>query len=44
MTTDRDIARWRLRTQHLVSPHAGSAEAVVRGLLAVQSENPSQAA
>ncbi len=44
MTTDRDIARWRLRTQHLVSPHAGSAEAVVRGLLAVQAENPSQAA
>jgi hypothetical protein len=44
MTTDRDIARWRLRTQHLVSPHAGSAADVVRGLLAVQAENPSQAA
>ena len=44
MTTDGDIARWRRRTQHLVSPHAGSAEAVVRGLLAVQAENPSQAA
>ncbi|HET6654428.1 MAG TPA: winged helix DNA-binding domain-containing protein [Nocardioides sp.] len=44
MTTDRDIARWRLRTQHLVSPHAGSAAEVVRSLLAVQAENPSQAA
>jgi winged helix DNA-binding protein len=41
---DREIARWRLRSQHLVSPHAGSAAAVVRSLLAVQAENPSQAA
>jgi hypothetical protein len=44
VTTDREIARWRLRSQHLVSPHAGSAAAVVRSLLAVQAENPSQAA
>jgi Winged helix DNA-binding domain len=44
MTLDRDIARWRLRTQHLVSPHAASAAEVVRSLLAVQAENPSQAA
>ena len=44
VTTDRDIARWRLRSQHLVSPHAASGAAVVRSLLAVQAENPSQAA
>ncbi|HSJ22522.1 MAG TPA: winged helix DNA-binding domain-containing protein [Nocardioidaceae bacterium] len=44
MTTDREIARWRLRSQHLVKPHAASAADVVRSLLAVQSENPSQAA
>lgn len=44
MTTDREIARWRLRSQHLVSPHAASAAGVVRSLLAVQAENPSQAA
>ncbi len=44
MTTDREIARWRLRSQHLVRPHAASAQDVVRGLLAVQAENPSQAA
>jgi hypothetical protein len=44
MTTDRDIARWRLRSQHLVSPYADSAAAVVSSLLAVQAENPSQAA
>ena len=42
--TDREIARWRLRRQHLVSPHAESATAVVRSLLAVQAENASQAA
>jgi hypothetical protein len=41
---DLDIARWRLRSQHLVSPHAGSAREVMRSLLAVQAENPSQAA
>jgi hypothetical protein len=41
---DLDIARWRLRTQHLVSPFAASARDVVGSLLAVQAENPSQAA
>jgi hypothetical protein len=41
---DLDIARWRLRAQHLVSPFAGSARDVVGSLLAVQAENPSQAA
>lgn len=44
VTTDREIARWRLRSQHLVTPHAASAEAVIRSLLAVQAENASQAA
>lgn len=44
MTTDREIARWRLRSQHLVSPHIASAASVIRSLLAVQAENPSQAA
>lgn len=43
MTTARDIARWRLRSQHLGAPHAGSAAAVIRDLLAVQAENRSQA-
>jgi hypothetical protein len=41
---DLDIARWRLRSQHLVSPHAPSAREVVGSLLAVQAENPSQSA
>lgn len=41
---DRDIARWRLRSQSLVRPHAASARDVVGSLLAVQAENPSQAA
>jgi Winged helix DNA-binding domain len=41
---DLDIARWRLRSQHLVSPFAVSAREVVGSLLAVQAENPSQAA
>ncbi|HSV39409.1 MAG TPA: crosslink repair DNA glycosylase YcaQ family protein, partial [Nocardioidaceae bacterium] len=41
---DRDIARWRVRTQRLVTPHAASAGDVVAGLLAVQAENASQAA
>jgi hypothetical protein len=41
---DLDIARWRLRSQHLVSPYAASAGAVVGSLLAVQAENPGQAA
>ncbi len=44
MTTNREIARWRLRSQSLVSPHAASSAAVVRSLLAVQAENPGQAA
>ncbi len=44
MVRDLDIARWRLRSQCLVSPHAPSAGEVVRSLLAVQAENPSQAA
>jgi hypothetical protein len=36
------IARWRLRSQQLVAPFASCAEDVVRSLLAVQAENPSQ--
>jgi len=43
VTTDHDIARWRLRSQRLVRPHARSAADVVRGLLAVQAENRGQA-
>jgi hypothetical protein len=42
--SDAEIARWRLHNQHLASPYAASAEEVVVGLLAVQAENPSQAA
>ena len=41
---DLDIARWRLRSQRLVRPHAGSAGDVVGSLLAVQAENAAQAA
>jgi DNA glycosylase AlkZ-like len=44
MVQDLDIARWRLRSQHLVSPFAVSAGEAVGSLLAVQAENPSQAA
>src|SRR3954464_4346745 len=44
MVQDLDIARWRLRSQHLVAPHAASAREIVGSLLAVQAENPSQAA
>lgn len=44
MVQDLDIARWRLRSQRLVSPYAGSAREVVGSLLAVQAENPGQAA
>jgi hypothetical protein len=44
MVQDLDIARWRLRRQHLVSPFAASAREVVGSLLAVQAENFSQAA
>jgi DNA glycosylase AlkZ-like len=43
-TSDRQIARWRLHSQHLTSPFAAGAKDVVTGLLAVQAENPSQAA
>lgn len=42
MVTDLDIARWRLRSQHLTAPAPGAA-AVVEGLLAVQAENRQQA-
>lgn len=41
--TDRDLARWRLRSQLLAAP-VGRAEQVVGALLAVQAENPSQSA
>jgi hypothetical protein len=41
--TDRDLARWRLRSQLLAAP-VDDAEQVVRTLLAVQAENPSQSA
>src|SRR5215470_17975920 len=44
MMRDLDIARWRLRSQHLVVQHAASAAEVVGSLLAVQAENPGQAA
>jgi hypothetical protein len=44
MVQDLDIARWRLRSQHVVSPFAGSARAAVGSLLAVQAENSGQAA
>jgi len=44
MVQDLDIARWRLRGQHLVWPHAVSAGEAIGSLLAVQAENPSQAA
>jgi hypothetical protein len=44
MARDLDVARWRLRSQHLVWPYAGSAGEAVGSLLAVQAENPSQAA
>jgi len=43
MMRDVDIARWRLRSQRLVAPYAGSAGEAVGSLLAVQAENPGQA-
>jgi hypothetical protein len=43
MVQDLDIARWRLRSQHLVAPFAASASEAVGRLLAVQAENPGQA-
>ena len=44
MMQDLDIARWRLLSQYLVWPYAVSAREAVGSLLAVQAENPSQAA
>jgi hypothetical protein len=44
VVADLDIARWRLRSQHLVWPYAVSAGEAVGSLLAVQAENPGQAA
>jgi Winged helix DNA-binding domain len=44
MISEHDIARWRLRTQHLVEPHAASVTDVVGSMLAVQAENPQQSA
>src|SRR5215472_2861377 len=44
MAQDLDIARWRLRSQHLVWPYAVSAREAIGSLLAVQAENPGQAA
>ncbi len=44
MMADLGIARWRLRTQHLVWPFAVSAREAAGSLLAVQAENPGQAA
>src|SRR5689334_21244200 len=44
MVQDLDIARWRLRCHHLVSPYAESAREAVGSLLAVQAENLGQAA
>ena len=41
---DLDLARWRLRTQHLVEPHLPMAGDVVGALLGVQAENPAQSA
>jgi hypothetical protein len=38
---DRTIARWRLRTQRLHGERHATADAVVRGFLAVQGENVS---
>ena len=40
---DRAIARWRLHSLHLAGQSQPSATEVVRGLLAVQAENHSQA-
>ena len=42
--TDLDIARWRVRSQHLADPGLASATDVVSSLLGVQAENPSQSA
>lgn len=42
VVNNEDVARWRLRTQRLVRPHARSVTDVVAHLLAVQAENPRQ--
>lgn len=42
--SDVDIARWRLRSQHLTRPTPTDAAEVVASLLAVQAENPAQSA
>jgi DNA glycosylase AlkZ-like len=42
MATALDVARWRLRSQHLVEPHSATAAEVIGALLAVQAENPGQ--
>lgn len=42
--TDTDLARWRLRSQHLVGDGLGSATDVVRHHLCVQAENAAQSA
>jgi hypothetical protein len=42
--SDLDIARWRLRTQHLTRPTPRGAAEVVASLLAVQAENAAQSA
>ncbi|HZN42423.1 MAG TPA: winged helix DNA-binding domain-containing protein [Actinomycetota bacterium] len=44
MISDHDIARWRLRSQRVVRPHADSVVDAVGNLLAVQAENPGQSA
>ena len=41
--SDRDLARWRLATQHLTGTAASDPTALVRELLAVQAENHAQA-
>jgi len=44
MATSLDVARWRLRSQHLVEPHTTAAAEAIGALLAVQAENPAQSA
>ena len=44
MATALDVARWRLRSQHLVEPHSATAAEAIGALLAVQAENAGQSA
>jgi hypothetical protein len=44
MASSLDVARWRLRSQHLVEPHTATAAEAIGALLAVQAENPGQSA